>query len=189
MFASFLMAAVLTLVVLALVGAVVLLMRENTRLTARLEATQPTNFEDVGAFHAKFALDNATYWPAGPRPHDPGLLEFRQRFLREELTEFDDASDRRDDAKAFDALLDLVYVAMGTAHLLGYPWQEGWAMVQRANMAKERAAGADDPRSIRRHAADVVKPAGWAPPDIDYLLRTYGWPEKKIVDPATGTGI
>jgi predicted HAD superfamily Cof-like phosphohydrolase len=66
-----------------------------------------------------------------------------------------------------DALIDLVYVALGTADLMGLPWEKMFEEVQRANMAKERAKSADESmaKTGRGHVLDVVKPAGWTPPD------------------------
>ena len=128
-----------------------------------------SNFSDVGEFHEKFELpvvDGSHIRRAVP----DDLIVFRQEFMQEELDEFIEACEVEDEAKMFDALLDLVYVAMGTAHLLNYPWQSGWDEVQRANLAKVRAA-ADGSNSKRVSAWDVVKPEGWTPPDIDAVLR------------------
>jgi predicted HAD superfamily Cof-like phosphohydrolase len=157
-----------------------------------------SNFDDVGNFHEKFGLDNVTYGNAGPREVSKKLLEFRMRFLIEELEEFVEAvgyklvgdswgnisiqevnSEFPDHAQAFDALLDLTYVAMGTAHLEGYPWQQGWDRVQRANITKERAKP-DGSNSARNSSFDVVKPAGWTAPDIAGLLRELGWQDQEI---------
>lgn len=139
------------------------------------------NHRDVGEFHHKFNLDHTDCHSAvdcskleGPRTRNEELLKFRVKFLTEELEEFLDGAQAGDDAKMFDALLDLVYVAMGTAHLLGYPWQEGWDEVQRANMQKERCQRAED--STRGSTFDVMKPPGWTPPDIVGILRRFGWP-------------
>lgn len=132
-----------------------------------------SNFEDVGEFHEKFGL--MTTPPEGPpRELNEDLLKFRARFLQEELDEFQGGMLIADHAQMFDALLDLVYVAMGTAHLLGYPWQDGWTLVQQANMSKVRAR-ADGSDSKRGSSWDVVKPEGWRPPDIDRLLVERGW--------------
>lgn len=133
-----------------------------------------TNFTDVGRFHEKFGLDNTTFRDVGPREWDKDLMEFRLKFLREELDEFIEGKNEQDVVKMFDALLDLVYVAMGTAHLLGLPWEAGWSLVQQANMAKVRAA-ADGSDSKRGSAFDVVKPEGWEPPDLQKVLNLYGW--------------
>jgi hypothetical protein len=65
-------------------------------------------------------------------------------------------------------------VVFGTAHLNGYPWQEGWDLVQQANITKERAA-ADGSNSKRGSSFDVVKPEGWTAPDINGLLLKKGW--------------
>lgn len=129
-----------------------------------------SNFDDVGDFHEKFGLDNVTHRGAGTRRLDESLLWFRTRFLNEELREFTEAIVADDPAAMFDALLDLTYVAMGTAHLLGFPWQEGWDEVQRANMTKTRAA-ADGSDSKRGSSFDVVKPLGWTPPNIAGVLH------------------
>lgn len=133
-----------------------------------------TNFADVGAFHSRFGLSVST--DGKPRELPKDLLDFRVNFLQEELDEFwlslSLESSRKEEPiehdKVFDALLDIVYVAMGTAHLLGYPWEEGWELVQRANMTKVRA---ENPAQSKRNSTwDVVKPPGWEAPDIAGLL-------------------
>jgi predicted HAD superfamily Cof-like phosphohydrolase len=146
----------------------------------------PNNFDDVGMFHERFRLDNVTFNLAGERHVDSELLAFRLKFLLEEVEEFARAlspdgyvpymidPDKIDHGQAFDALIDLVYVAMGTAHLLGYPWQAGWDLVQEANMKKARAL-ADGSDSKRGSSFDVVKPPGWTPPNIEGLLRRLGF--------------
>jgi len=139
-------------------------------------------FHEVGQFHHKFGLDNVTYKSAGPREVDGDTLIFRMKFLCEELEEFFNGvgisnsnwNVEKDQAKMFDSLIDLVYVAYGTAHLLGYPWAEGWNAVQAANMAKVRAQP-DGSDSTRGSALDVVKPEGWTPPDIEGILQSWGF--------------
>lgn len=131
----------------------------------------PTNFANVKAFHEKFDLlrpDLPTLLPAD-------VLEFRYKFLHEEVTEFKAAHDAGDLATAADSLIDLVYVAMGTAVMMGLPWQLLWDAVQTANMQKVRASDANHSASTtgRGHAQDVVKPDGWQHPDIKQLLVDY----------------
>lgn len=82
--------------------------------------------------------------------------------------------------KIADGLVDLVYVALGTAHLHGLNWPELFAEVQRANMTKERASGSHDKRSIRSHSLDVVKPEGFVPPRIVEVLMAAGWPGPRL---------
>lgn len=144
-----------------------------------------SNFDDVGTFHARFGLPSAMVDGTGPREvwNDDQLIEFRVKFMQEELDEFIEGRDERDPAKMADALIDLVYVAMGTAHFMGIPWQELWDEVQRANITKVRAAK-DGSDSLRGSGFDVVKPAGWRGPDIDGILKKHGFPIKDSEDAA-----
>lgn len=128
-----------------------------------------SNYGDVHLFHRKFGL---------PHPKVPTFLEedvrnFRYDFMREELHEFDNACVCGNLADAADALIDLVYVAMGTGVMMGLPWQALWDEVQRANITKVKALSADDPLSTRHHRLDVVKPPGWRSPDIQGVLDKY----------------
>lgn len=152
-----------------------------------------SEFDDVGAFHAKFGLPVSDEGVPNLLEHDVAL--FRGAFLIEELAEFFRAmgypviaidlenvmrdmkggtyrrsitfvpGDPRRMADAADAICDLNYVGWGTLHLMGLPGNLHWNEVQRANMAKVRASSSEDPRSKRGHSLDVVKPDGWTPPD------------------------
>jgi predicted HAD superfamily Cof-like phosphohydrolase len=134
-------------------------------------------FKDVGEFHHKYGLDRASSIQA-PHHISPELQEFRVKFLKEELAELEEGYREYDLPKIADALVDLVYVALGTAHLHGLPFDELFAEVQRVNMTKVRATCTSDSR--RGSTFDVVKPAGWTPPDIEGVLRAFGW-----TDPTT----
>jgi predicted HAD superfamily Cof-like phosphohydrolase len=146
-------------------------------------------YDDVGEFHAKFGLPRAG--EDAPRPLAADVLVYRLRFMLEELAEFAESQGAvavgaalrevvlpNDQvlpdgetvpvaglANGADALADLVYVALGTAHLMHLPLDAVWAEVQRANLGKERATSARDKRSKRGHALDVVKPANWRAPN------------------------
>lgn len=143
-------------------------------------------FNDVRAFHEKFAL--AVHPSTAPTLLDADTFRFRLDFLGEELKEFVEAHDGNDLAKAADALVDLVYVALGTAHLMGLPFDLHWRAVQEKNMMKERACAANDERSKRRHALDVVKPVGWTPPDhqpiLDKATRDHGYVFRSTDEPS-----
>ncbi len=122
--------------------------------------------ESIEEFSIKFNL---------PRLGAPGFLQrnfmqYRIDFLREEIDELQLAVHDDDLEKAFDALIDFVYVAIGTAWLMKLPYQEGWDRVHKANMKKERADGPNDPRSKRNSSFDVVKPIDWKPPRLKDLL-------------------
>ena len=99
-------------------------------------------------------------------------MGFRIIFLFEEMQELVDGFEADDLEEQFDALIDLVYVALGTAWMLGVPFGEGWSRVHRANMKKVRCDDEFDPRSKRMHKFDVVKPEGWVSPDLSDLVTT-----------------
>lgn len=129
-----------------------------------------TNFESVGAFHRKFQLP-VSGRGHGPRIIGPDVFLFRYQFLQEELQELLKAYRDQDIVGVADAIVDLVYVALGTAHMFGIPFDEVFREVQRANMEKERSNGDEDPRSKRGSGLDVVKPEGWRPPDVERILQ------------------
>ena len=125
---------------------------------------------DISDFHVKFNLEYTG--PVRVLPDD--VAEFRIKFMQEELFEYIEGVVEGDIEKQFDALIDLVYVALGTAYLQGMPFDKGWELVQAANMAKVKA-GPNGEGSKRGSPHDVIKPEGWAPPDHGPLLRDHGW--------------
>lgn len=135
-----------------------------------------SDFQKVKDFHLKFGVPTDEDVD-GPYLPSRDVVEYRARFLQEELDEFISSAHEGDLEGAADALVDLVYVAYGTALLLGISpacWHELFSDVQRANMAKERATSANDPRSKRGHSLDVVKPAGWEGPHGYDILKKHG---------------
>jgi predicted HAD superfamily Cof-like phosphohydrolase len=130
---------------------------------------------DITEFHEKFGLAYA----GPPRELDPELHKFRSKFMQEELDEYNEAHAKGDLHGQFDALIDLAYVLLGTAHLQGLPFAEGWNRVHTANMAKVRAERSED--SKRGSTFDVVKPEGWTAPDLSDLLPTPGSAQGRLL--------
>ncbi len=130
--------------------------------------SQQQMMQDIEAFHHKFGL----VYEGQVRTLPKDLLEFRIKFMQEELDEYKEAAEAGDKEKQFDALIDLCYVALGTAYLQGLynVWDEGWARVQRANMAKIRVQRKNFTLSKRQSPFDVVKPKGWVAPDLRDLV-------------------
>ena len=122
-------------------------------------------YRDVLAFHQKFKQ------LCPPTIGHLTSLKLRQRidFMQEELDEFSLAAAEQDLAGQADALVDLVYVAIGTAVQLGLPWDALWDDVQRANMTKEIGV------TKRGYAHDVCKPPGWEGPETLAILKLYGY--------------
>jgi predicted HAD superfamily Cof-like phosphohydrolase len=63
---------------------------------------------DIADFHVKFGLA----YTGAPRDIPPEIKEFRVRFMHEEILEYEHAQSR---AEQLDALVDLMYVLLGTA--------------------------------------------------------------------------
>lgn len=130
----------------------------------------PTFFDDVGEFHRKFRLPvTDVFVKCGEMTKSEE--DFRLKFLDEEMEELRLAIVERNVAKQLDALVDIAWVAMGTAHYLGAPFNEAWAEVRRANMEKVRMNV--DPDKPYRNIGAVVKPVGWRPPDIDGVIKKH----------------
>lgn len=155
---------------------------EAKRVVADALSKLPVDFVgDIEEFHRKFDL----FYDGKPRLLPAELAEFRQRFLQEEKDEYvqhsvaaelslqdhDEAEITYQLAHMLDGLVDLVYVAIGTAHLHGFDFREAWRRVHAANMAKVRAQHAED--SKRGTTLDVVKPEGWLPPRHEDLVEDH----------------
>lgn len=102
---------------------------------------------------------------------DEEMLRERIVYLREELQELEDAIENQDLVEVADALVDLVYIAKGSALGLGLAWAPMWDEVQRSNMSKEVArTPAESKRGI---VGDVYKPEGWKAPDIATAMHSH----------------
>ena len=124
-----------------------------------------TLIKDIDSFHKKFKFeknDNVGI------PDDNELVNFRTSFLMEELAEYTNAITKKDSAAALDALVDIVYIALGTAWLFNLPFERAWEQVQKANMSKVRTKSKSKKRGT---SFDVVKPKGWTAPDIEQIIE------------------
>ena len=113
-------------------------------------------FDDVAEFHREvLKLADAK---GVTLISDVFVIE-RFRFMTEELEEFLDSALKGDMVGTADAIADLIYVALGTAHRMGLPFQKIWDHVHRANMKKVLG------ETKRGNKIDARKPAGWVPPE------------------------
>lgn len=128
-----------------------------------------SQYEMVVEFHKKFGIDYN-----GPcRILPPDLAKFREAFLDEELQEYRDAVAEGNHEKALDSLVDLIYIALGTAHVHGYrKFDQAFNRVHNANMQKRRVMKQGESR--RNDKYDIVKPDGWKAPDLSDLVKTNG---------------
>lgn len=140
-------------------------------------------FIDVGEFHSKFELPTCNTSYVRPLPDE--LKKFRSDFLQEELDEFKLALENDDIIEQIDGLLDMIYVAHGTLHMMGLSVpvvQACWDDIQRSNMSKVRAEHEEDERSKRKSSFDVVKPEDFTPPRIKEILEQFGVKLNEEVD-------
>lgn len=128
-----------------------------------------TAIQDVADFH--IACDQ----PVRGVPHicAPGEVELRKNLINEEVNnELLPAMDRGDLVEIADALADIIYVVIGTAHHYGIPLEAVWNEVQRSNMTKP------DPETgkvKKREDGKILKGPGFSPADVARILRQHGW--------------
>ena len=133
-------------------------------------------FRDVGIFHEKFNLPTANPGPKYRRPQilNDDEFHYRLNFLKEELQEFVTAHAQDDLEGCADALADLVWVALGTAHYMGIPFDAIWAEVNRANLEKRPWQEGDPVKPRAKHltsmALEIAKPVGWKAPELNRII-------------------
>lgn len=126
-------------------------------------------FKAVTAFHKHFSM----HWHRKKPDLLPGHLYLaRAKFLIEELHEFHDAHHAGDIEQCLDAMIDIIYVASGTLHLMGFSASrqaEAFKRVHAANMKKRKVRS--EKESKRGTLWDVKKPKNWQPPDLRDLCQ------------------
>ena len=120
--------------------------------------------KDIDNFHKKYGFEKNEKVDI---PNNSELINFRTAFLMEELAEYTNAITKKDAAGALDALVDIVYIALGTAWLFNLPFEKAWNEVQKANMSKIRAK---DKTGKRGTKFDVIKPKDWKAPNIEKII-------------------
>lgn len=144
-----------------------------------------SDFSDVGAFQNQFGFPVSGSHVCPPTESDATTRDARLRFILAEVRELAEAY-------GYDLtytllppapdhgiclphvareLVDIVYVALGTAHFHNLPWSRIFKLVHRANMRKIR-----DVNGAQDEKFGVIKPPGWVPPDIVGQLAASGWP-------------
>lgn len=113
--------------------------------------------QDIADMHAKFGVNKVV------REMDAetlkSFLEFRIRFLQEELDEMKNTNEMED---VTDALIDLCVVAIGTLNALDIDPYIAWDRVHAANTAKQVGIKASRPNPLG--LPDLIKPEGWVAP-------------------------
>lgn len=110
-------------------------------------------FLTVRGFHKKFKFHK--------EPMDLDKLAFRMTLQTEEHDELADALYNKNAEEVVDALIDSIWIALGTLDLLGVDFDKAFGEVARANMSKERGI---KPGREQSGGFDVIKPADWVAP-------------------------
>jgi len=118
--------------------------------------------KDVDAFLNKFNLK----YEGLPRSLSYKLRDERIRHMLEEISEYKEAKSVADE---FDALIDLIYLAIGTARMQGLDLEVGWDRVHQANMRKTREKITND--LDQDFKSGITKPEGWVKPDLTDLTN------------------
>lgn len=113
---------------------------------------------DIEDMHTKFGVNEKV------REFDADklkqFLEFRVKFLEEELNELKDNLNNPEEI--VDALIDLCVVAIGTLDAFDVNAKLAWNEVHKANMTKEVGVKASRPNPLG--LPDLIKPEGWVAP-------------------------
>lgn len=129
----------------------------------------PDMVQDVLDFYAKFNPDHVESFPTWPR-FDRMRLAYT--LVKEEMIELDDAISKGSIVDTADAIADTIYVLLGMSAAMGIDLRPIWVAVHRSNMAKEGGSS--------RHDGKIMKPDGWAPPDLTTILEL----QNSLLEPA-----
>ncbi len=91
------------------------------------------------------------------------FLEFRIKFLQEELDETRKAVEESDAEEIVDGLIDLCVVAIGTLDAFDVNARQAWNEIYEANMSKE--PGVKESRPNPLGLPDLIKKPDWKGPD------------------------
>ena len=119
--------------------------------------------EDMNRMHKKYGAHEAV--EKLTREQLKAFLQFRIRFLQEELDELKEAATPNqpvDSEEVVDALIDLCVVAIGTLDLFEVNGYEAWNEVLMANLNKK--VGVKESRPNPFGLPDLIKPDGWKAP-------------------------
>lgn len=125
---------------------------------------------DVRAFHLA-AMEGNPHAVLRERTETPALVRAvsRYKLLREEYEEYVEAGVEGDVVGVLDALIDVIYVAIGTGLIQfgGDRFSRAWKAVHESNMAKRWPDG----RFRIREDGKIEKPPGWVGPEIAAIVN------------------
>lgn len=127
---------------------------------ALLAQQQPDMVDLVQRFHKKFEMEYS-----GPSRILPSNLFYRAAHLQEEVNEYLNAVKSADIKGQYDALLDLLFLVLGTLDQQGFNTYDGFVEVFASNMTKELVA-----EGKGKHGTRIHKGEAYVPPNLEQFL-------------------
>lgn len=119
-------------------------------------------WEEVKLFHEKFNH------PISNHPVSMELERARKRYnwMKEEIDEFLEAVEEQDIVEQADAMIDVMYFALGTLVEMGIKPDQLFEIVQKANMSKLW----EDGKPHYNSEGKTIKPSTWKDPHEDLRI-------------------
>ena len=121
-----------------------------------------TNFESVRKFMQTFGQEIKT---KASFPNDK-ITKLRLNLIREELSELEEAIEKKDIKEVADALTDILYVTYGAGHAFGINLDKCFREVQNSNMSKLGSDG----KPIYNEHGKVMKGPDYFKPDLNKFV-------------------
>ena len=121
-----------------------------------------TNFESVKKFMQTFGQEvkiKASF------PNDK-ITKLRLDLIREELSELEEAIEKKDIKEVADALTDILYVTYGAGHAFGINLDKCFEEVQNSNMSKLGSDG----KPIYNEHGKVMKGPNYFKPNLNKFV-------------------
>ena len=123
---------------------------------------------DIKQMHEKYGVNTAME-KLTPL-HKYCFLEFRRRFLIEELNEILDGLQSKNADEVVDGFIDLIVVSMTTLDAFDIDMYKAWDEVLKANLNKTPGVKPGRPNPLG--LPDLIKLPGWIPPTHNDNLGT-----------------
>jgi len=131
-------------------------------------------FENVRDFVKLFTPELISKTPTDL--NDIKISKLRMDRLIEEINEYKVAVNKSDLVGQLDALVDIVYIALGNAVYQGFNFNEAFRRIHLSNLCKQSSGG------------DIIKPPGWQKPDLTDLVKKKKTGRIIILDGPDGSG-
>lgn len=120
---------------------------------------------DIRHMHAKYGVHEwvSAELERGDWSKLDKFMEFRLKFIQEELQETITAYKTGNKEEIVDGLIDIIVVALGTLDAYNIDTNKAWDEVLKANMSKE--VGIKESRPNPLGMPDLIKPEGWKGPN------------------------